>query len=455
MRLFVRQGHLRVDSCSWRRARFYLDVTEGLTTARPRGGSGVRGAGSADPGGGRGRGRQAAVGQGRAGDRAGRVPRRRARGARHRPPPDRDDAGAHTARHQPDQPLPRDGRARPRPSATCSAPATSARSSCATRATSTPRTTPRSAPLEAAIDLLLLDDQVEICVLRGGVVEHPRYAGRRVFGAGLNLTHLYRGQISYLFFPIRDLGLVHKVFRADKLWIAAAETFAIGGGCQLLLCVDHILCERGTRLTLPARNEGIIPGAANLRLPRFVGDRRARQAILSGSELQPEELADEIVEPGEMDAAHRRARRGALQLRSGQRRRQPQGVPRRPGAARRLPRVHVRVLPRAGGLLLQSRSHPQPRGELACPRETRLSGSSSGCAGPRSARASRPTGSGSKTSRSPSRRTCASTTRSAWSPSRTTSCAASTRRRARAASRPSSPTTSTTSTCGRRSWRTA
>ena len=67
--------------------------------------------------------------------------------------------------------------------------------------------------LESAIDLLLLDDQVEICVLRGGVVEHPRYAGRRIFGAGLNLTHLYRGQISYLFFPVRDLGLVHKVFR--------------------------------------------------------------------------------------------------------------------------------------------------------------------------------------------------------------------------------------------------
>ena len=157
--------------------------------------------------------------------------------------------------------------------------------------------------LETAIDLLLLDDRVEICVLRGGVVQHPRYAGRRVFGAGLNLTHLYRGQISYLFFPIRDLGLVHKVFRADKLWIAAAETFAIGGGCQLLLCVDHILCERGTRLTLPARNEGIIPGAANLRLPRFVGDRRARQAILSDRELAPEELADDIVAPGEMDAA--------------------------------------------------------------------------------------------------------------------------------------------------------
>ena len=170
-------------------------------------------------------------------------------------------------------------------------------------------------PLEAAIDLALLDEQIEVAVLRGGTVEHPRYAGRRIFGAGLNLTHLYRGQISYLFFPVRDLGLVHKVLRGltdpqrapddtiEKLWIAAAETFAIGGGCQLLLTVDHNLIEAGTRCTLPARNEGIIPGAANLRLPRFVGDRRARQAILSDRELAPEELADDIVPAGEMDAA--------------------------------------------------------------------------------------------------------------------------------------------------------
>ena len=112
---------------------------------------------------------------------------------------------------------------------------------------------------------------------------------------------------------MRDLGLVHKVFRGlsdperppedtiEKLWIAAAETFAIGGGCQLLLTVDHILALPGTRCTLPARNEGIIPGAANLRLPRFVGDRRARQAILSDRELSPEELADDIV--FDMDAA--------------------------------------------------------------------------------------------------------------------------------------------------------
>jgi enoyl-CoA hydratase/carnithine racemase len=156
---------------------------------------------------------------------------------------------------------------------------------------------------EMAVDLMLADPEIEVCVLRGGVVEHPRYAGRRILGAGLNLTHLYQGKISYLFFPVRDLGFVNKVFRGDKLWIAAAETYAIGGACQLLLAVDHIIAEQGCKLTLPARNEGIIPGAANLRLPRFVGDRAARRAILSGEELSLKDMADEIVAPGEMDEA--------------------------------------------------------------------------------------------------------------------------------------------------------
>jgi (3,5-dihydroxyphenyl)acetyl-CoA 1,2-dioxygenase len=179
------------------------------------------------------------------------------------------------------------------------------------------------AATEVAIDLVLLDPEVEVCVLRGGVVDHPRYAGRRILGAGINLTHLYRGLISYLFYVVRDLGYVNKIYRGlsgpeplpgpleettEKLWIAAAETYAIGGACQLLHVVDHVIAERGCRLYLPARKEGIIPGASNLRLPRVVGDRVARQAILSGREFEAgtpdgDLLCDEVVEPGEMDAA--------------------------------------------------------------------------------------------------------------------------------------------------------
>src|SRR5262245_53540401 len=66
---------------------------------------------------------------------------------------------------------------------------------------------------EAAVDLAILDPATDIAVIRGGVLEHPKYRGRRAFGAGINLTHLYRGRIPFLWFMERDLGYVHKLLR--------------------------------------------------------------------------------------------------------------------------------------------------------------------------------------------------------------------------------------------------
>jgi len=178
--------------------------------------------------------------------------------------------------------------------------------------------------LEIGTDLILLDPVIELGVMRGKVVEHAKYAGRRVFNAGINLTHLYHGQISLIdFFLVRDMGYLHKMYRGlsgpefspqeiettdEKPWIAAVETFAIGGGCQLLLAMDHVLAERSSYFNLPARKEGIIPGAANMRLWRFVGDRAARQAILFERQFAADSTAgrlicDRVVPDGAMDAA--------------------------------------------------------------------------------------------------------------------------------------------------------
>jgi thioesterase DpgC len=174
---------------------------------------------------------------------------------------------------------------------------------------------------EIAVDLALLDPKTEVCVLRGDFVEHPKYAGRRLFGAGINLTHLYQGKIRYLWYLIRDLGFVNKLYRGlaveeqppesagiEKIWIAAVEGFAIGGHCQILLTMDYTLAAEDAYLTLPARKEGIIPGAANLRLPRFVGDRIARQAILAERRIECASdagrmICDEIVGRNDMDRA--------------------------------------------------------------------------------------------------------------------------------------------------------
>ena len=175
--------------------------------------------------------------------------------------------------------------------------------------------------LETAVDLALLDPRTEVCVLRGGPVEHPKHAGKRLFGAGINLTHLYQGKIPFLWFLVRDLGMVNKLYRGlaledespeansiEKVWIAAVEGFAIGGGCQYLLTMDYTVAASDAYMTLPARKEGIIPGAANLRMARFVGDRIARQAVMAELRIdcasaEGRLICDEVVEPARMDEA--------------------------------------------------------------------------------------------------------------------------------------------------------
>jgi len=177
---------------------------------------------------------------------------------------------------------------------------------------------------ETAVDLALLDPATEVCVLRGGTVTHRKYAGKRLFGAGINLTHLYQGKIRFLWYLIRDLGLVNKFYRGlakenrspeidsvEKLWIAAVDGFAIGGHCQILLTMDCTIAAKDAYLTLPARKEGVIPGAADLRLPRFVGDRIARQAIMAERRIECDSptglmICDEIVASEEMDSAIRK-----------------------------------------------------------------------------------------------------------------------------------------------------
>lgn len=178
--------------------------------------------------------------------------------------------------------------------------------------------------MEIGVDVAILDPGTDIAVLRGQPVQHAKYAGRRIFGSGINLTHLYHGTIPFVWYLQRELGFMHKYFRGvatpdvlpddvngvgrEKPWIAAVEGWAIGGHCQILLAMDYVLATRGSFITLPARKEGIIPGAANLRLARFTGDRLARQLIQAERRIESDSvegrlLCDEIIPDGGMDEA--------------------------------------------------------------------------------------------------------------------------------------------------------
>lgn len=170
--------------------------------------------------------------------------------------------------------------------------------------------------MEIATDLILLDDRIEVGVLRGAEAQHPKYRGRRVFDTGVNLTRLYHGEVSLIeFFIERELGLITKWYRGhslgsgevsiienrhEKPWIAAVDTFAIGGGCQYLLVMDRVVARSGAYVNLPARREGFLPGCGNMRLPRFVGEKVARQGIFFNRDIyvdSPEgrQIVDDLV----------------------------------------------------------------------------------------------------------------------------------------------------------------
>jgi (3,5-dihydroxyphenyl)acetyl-CoA 1,2-dioxygenase len=181
--------------------------------------------------------------------------------------------------------------------------------------------------METAVDLALLDPDVQAGLVRGGEMSHPRYRGKRVFSAGINLKALHAGGISLVDFLLRrELGYIHKLVRGvlvedgprwqsptcAKPWIAAVDGFAIGGGMQLLLVFDHVVAASDAYFSLPAAQEGIVPGAANFRLTRCLGPQLSRQVILAGRRIWASEpaarlLVDEVVDPAELGEAIERS----------------------------------------------------------------------------------------------------------------------------------------------------
>src|ERR1700676_3440357 len=86
--------------------------------------------------------------------------------------------------------------------------------------------------------------------------------------------------------------------------LGAINGAAYAGGCELALCCDFIYAAETARFALTEVTLGIMPGAGGTQnLPRAVGERRAKEIILTGRPFTAAEayewgMVNRVCEPG-------------------------------------------------------------------------------------------------------------------------------------------------------------
>src|SRR6266478_8232562 len=82
------------------------------------------------------------------------------------------------------------------------------------------------------------------------------------------------------------LDAFHSVFRLlaqiSRPVIALVDGPALGGGCELVAACDIVIASERARFGQPEIKLGVFPPVAVILLPRIIGEKRARELILTG-----------------------------------------------------------------------------------------------------------------------------------------------------------------------------
>lgn len=102
----------------------------------------------------------------------------------------------------------------------------------------------------------------------------------RAFSAGVAVEEHVQDTIYQM------LDSFHAIFRQleqiAKPTIALVDGAALGGGCEVVAACDMVIASERSRFGLPEIKLGVFPPVATILLPIVIGEKRARELILTG-----------------------------------------------------------------------------------------------------------------------------------------------------------------------------
>ena len=125
------------------------------------------------------------------------------------------------------------------------------------------------------------NDKVRCIVLTGS---------EKAFAAGADIKMMSSKSFVEAFGEDLFTEATDKITTIRKPIIAAVSGYALGGGCELAMMCDFIICSDTAKFGQPEINLGVSPGLGGTqRLTRFIGKSKAMDMNLTGRFMEAEE----------------------------------------------------------------------------------------------------------------------------------------------------------------------